>query len=175
MKNIILTGLMGSGKSSVAKELNSFSPSFRLIETDELIIQKENMTIPEIFKNKGESYFRKIEKQIIDNCLKNHNQIISLGGGSLQNDFNFTLAQSNSIIFYLKADVDILYDRIKNDNNRPLLNCENSKQKLENLLNMREENYKKANYTIYVDKNSITEIAKEIWRLYTNETRNDKN
>ena len=173
MKNIVLTGLMGSGKTSAARALKKLFFDFSLIEIDELVVKKEKLSINEIFSKKGEVYFRKIEKETIDEVLKKENQIISLGGGSLENNFNFELAKKNSILFYLKADIDILYNRIKNNNDRPLLNCENPKEKLKNLLKMREENYKKSDYTIDVDFISPDITAKKIEEIYKNETRSN--
>ena len=173
MKNIILTGLMGSGKSSVSALLKEYLPSFDLIETDSFIVQKEGMSVNEIFEKRGEKYFRETEKNIIDKVLQKENQIISLGGGSLENSFDFESAKKNSVMFYLKADVEILYDRIKNNKDRPLLKCENPKQKLADLLNIREKNYKKADYIVDVNNLPIKEIAEEIIGLYNNETRSD--
>ena len=170
MKNIILAGLMGSGKTSVAKELKNILPEFNLIEVDKIIEEKENISINDIFKIKGESHFRKLEKTTIDDVLAKENQIISLGGGSLENDFDFETAKKNSIIFYLKANVDILFERIKNNKDRPLLNCENPKEKLTLLLGRREKNYKKADFIIDVNKITIKEAAKKIEEIYKNGT-----
>ena len=89
MKNIILAGLMGSGKSSVALALSQIFKEFKLVETDLLIEQKEKKSINQIFEQNGEKYFRELEKKLIENLLVNENQIISLGGGSLENDFDF--------------------------------------------------------------------------------------
>ena len=166
MKNIILTGLMGSGKTSVAKALKSKLTNFDLVETDEMIIKQENMTINDIFAAKGEEYFRKTEKNIINEVLNKENQIISLGGGSLNNDFDFEKSKKNSVLFYLKADVEILYNRIKNNNDRPLLKCENPKEKLEKLLKIREGNYNKADFIIDVNRLNIEQTANEIERIY---------
>lgn len=166
MKNIILTGLMGSGKTSVSVSLKNIFKNFDLIEIDNLIVKKEGMEINKIFETKGEAYFRKVEKEIVDKALLKQNQIISLGGGSLENNFDFESAKKNSVIFYLKADVETLYKRIKNNKDRPLLKCDNPKGKLENLLTKRENNYKKADYTIDVNDLSIEQTAKEIERIY---------
>ena len=173
MKNIILTGLMGSGKSSVGTLLKEYLPDFDLIETDFLIVQNEGMPINNIFEKKGEKYFRQTEKLIIDKILQNENQIISLGGGSLENYFDFEQSQINSVMFYLKADVEILYERIKNNTDRPLLKCENPKQKLADLLSLREKNYKKADYIIEVNNLTLKEVAEKIIGLYNDETRNN--
>lgn len=174
MKNIILTGLMGSGKSSVAICLKKIFSDFELVETDVLIIQKEGASINNIFEEKGEKYFRTIEKQIIDDVLKKENQIISLGGGSLENDFDFELCKKKSIMFYLKADSDTLYERLKTANDRPLLKCENPKEKLQQLLEIREKNYLKADFIIDVNNIDIVTVSKKIGEIYKNANRNNK-
>lgn len=171
MKNIILTGLMGSGKSSVALALSQIFKELKLVETDLLIEQKEKKSINQIFEQNGEKYFRGLEKKLIENLLDNENQIISLGGGSLENDFDFEKAKKTSIIFYLKANVEILYERIKNNKDRPLLNCENPKEKLNLLLKKREANYMKADYVIDVNTLSVNEATSKIVRI-CNETGN---
>ena len=172
MKNIILTGLMGSGKTTVGNILKEIFRDFSFVETDSLIIKKEGLSINDIFSIKGENYFRKIEKTVIEDVLKEKNQIISLGGGSLENDFDFETAKKTSVIFYLKADVEILFERIKNNKERPLLNCENPKNKLKELLDKRKNNYEKADFIIDVSKISAKEAAQEIERVYRNETEN---
>ena len=109
------------------------------------------MKISEIFDKYGEKYFREVEKKLIDEVLQKENQIISLGGGSLENDFNFNLAKKTSYLVYLNADVSILFKRIKDNKDRPLLKCENPKEKLKSLLIVREQNYNRADYVVLVD------------------------
>ena len=173
MKNIILTGLMGSGKTTVGIILKEKLSDFTFVETDSLIVEKEGISINDIFSLKGEKYFRNLEKNLIDKIIKKGNQIISLGGGSLENDFDFKTAKKTSLIFYLKADVEILYERIKNNNERPLLKCENPKEKLRELLNKRKTNYEKADFVIDVSAISVQNAAEEIERVYKNETRSN--
>lgn len=173
MKNIILTGLMGSGKTSVAYYLKKSFPNFDLIEIDSLIVQKERISINKIFENKGEKYFRTVEKQVIDEVLAKENQIISLGGGSLESDFDFVLAKKHSLLFYLKAKPETLYERIKTANDRPLLNCDNPKEKLRELLNKREKNYMKADFVIDVNNIDINSVAKKIEEIYEYSNRDN--
>ncbi|MBQ7450860.1 AAA family ATPase [bacterium] len=173
MKNIILTGLPGSGKTSVAVCLKNIFPDFTLAEVDILIVERENLSVNKIFEIKGEKYFRTIEKHLIDKLLERENQIISLGGGSLENNFNFDKAKKNSLIFYLKADVNILFERLKGSNDRPLLKCDNPKEKLSELLNKREENYKKSDFIIDVNNIDVEKTAKKIEEIYKNENRDN--
>ena len=159
---------MGSGKTSIALRLKKTFTDFELVEIDSLIIEKEGISINKIFETKGEKYFRQIEKQIVNKILKKQNQIISLGGGSLENDFDFSLANKTSYIFYLKADADTLYERIKNSNNRPLLICENPREKLKELLKKREKNYFKSDFIIDVNNINISDAVKKIEEIYKN-------
>ena len=88
--------------------------------------------------------------------------IISLGGGAFESETNRNNLSENGIVFYLKTDIETSYQRIKNDNSRPLLKCDNPKKKLEELLKIREVNYLKSDYIIETDKLSIVETAKQI-------------
>jgi len=164
---------MGSGKTSVALHLKKIFQDFELVETDSLVVQKEGISINEIFEKKGEKYFRELEKQVTDEVLKKENQIISLGGGSLENDFSFDLAKENSLIFYLKASPETLYERIKTANDRPLLNCDNPKEKLSELLNKREKNYKRADFVVDVNNIDIKSVSEKIEGIYKNANRNN--
>lgn len=172
MKNIVLAGLMGAGKTTVAQSLKNILKNFALVEIDRVITEKEGVSINEIFSKKGEAYFRTMEKSVIEEILNSENQIISLGGGSLENNFNFEKAKKNSVIFYLKADVEILYERIKNSTERPLLKDENPKAKLADLLKIRQINYEKADFIINVSNISAQAAAEEIARVYNYEAGN---
>ena len=114
--NIALVGMMGCGKTTIgkliAKDLN-----FSFIDTDKLIVEKENRSINKIFEENGEEYFREIETSILIKTLNNDNQIISTGGGIIKKDENIKLLKEKSIVIYLKADDKTLYERVKNNNN----------------------------------------------------------
>ena len=162
--NIILTGLMGAGKTSVGKILTSKLSDFTFIDIDEQIEQPEGITISKIFETKSEKYFRQLETNTIKHFSEKRNQIISLGGGALENELNRQYLFNSGIVFYLYATTDVLYNRIKKQSNRPLLLCDNPKQKLEELLKQREINYKKANVIIDTTNKSFNEITDEIIR-----------
>lgn len=162
--NIVLTGLMGAGKSSVGKKLAEKLVNYSFVDIDEQIEEQEGMKISEIFQDKSEEYFRQVETNIIQKFSNMKNQIISLGGGAFENKQNRQCLFNTGIVFYLYASVDILYDRIKEQKNRPLLLCESPKKKLEELLILRENNYKKSNVIIDTSYKSIDEITDEIIR-----------
>ena len=164
--NIILVGMPASGKTTIGNLLAEKLSDYTLIDTDSLIEKTQGMTITDIFKKYSEDYFRKLEHDTIQMICSGNNKIISIGGGAFENPHNRATLLKFGKVFYLKSNLDILYYRISKDSTRPLLQNENPKQVLENLLSKREENYKKAHYTI--DTSEMKED--EIVRFIINET-----
>ena len=160
--NIVLTGLMGSGKTTVGKLLTKKIKGYTLVDVDDVLQDLEGITITEIFETKGEEYFRNLEKEVISELAQEENLIISLGGGAYEDSETRDNLAENGVVFYLKAGADTLYDRIKDDNSRPLLACEDPKSKLEELLTKREPNYLKSDYVIETDGLEPDDIAEEI-------------
>jgi len=146
-KNICLVGLMGSGKTHVGKILSK-ELGLRFIDTDILIEKKMNMTINAIFNEYGEKYFRNIEEKIVNSELVKKNSIVSLGGGSILSDLTRKNLKKYCYTIFLNINIEILYNRIKNSKKRPLINKENIKETLSNLLSQRMKYYKEANLTI---------------------------
>ncbi len=159
MKNIILIGFMGSGKTTVGKILAK-NLNFNFIDTDELIEKNESMTIPKIFEIYGENYFRKCENKILNN-LKNVNKcVISTGGGFPVYLKKINILKSLGIIFYLHANCETLLKRVKSSN-RPLL------KNFFNLYRTRLPYYKKISDfkidTDYINPDKISLIIQEIY------------
>lgn len=155
--NISLIGMMGSGKTTIAKLLVAKFCDFSLVDTDSLIVKRENMTINDIFASKGEDYFRDVESNILVDVLSNDKQVISTGGGIVVKEQNISLLKEKSTVVYLEASADVLFDRVKNNDERPLLNVSDIKNKIDTLLNKRIDSYKKAHITINTN-NKIPEI-----------------
>ncbi|MBO5100445.1 shikimate kinase [bacterium] len=163
MKTIILTGMMGAGKTTIAHILGE-KLNIKSIDIDTLIEQNEGEKISEIFSNKGEEFFRKIEKETIRNIFTPNpeNLVISLGGGALENPETREFLLNNSTVIYLKTSPKIIYERIKNNTSRPLL-CDNmSVEKITEILEKREANYQSATITITTDNKTPNQIAEEI-------------
>ncbi len=161
--NIILVGMPASGKTTIGNLLSEKLPDYTLIDTDSLIEKTQGLSITEIFKKYSEDYFRKLEYETIQMvCSGSSKKIISIGGGAFENPNNRATLLKFGKVFYLKSDLDILYYRISKDSSRPLLQNENPKQVLQNLLSKREENYKKANYTIDTTVMNENEIIRFI-------------
>ena len=159
--NISLIGMMGSGKTCIG-ELLAKLLNMSFVDTDEQIIKTKKISINQIFAQKGETYFREMETATLKNVLNYNNQIISTGGGIIKSDENLSLLKEKSVVFYLKASPDIIFKRIKNNEERPLLNVENMKDKIKTILQERISQYEKAQYIIVTDDKSPIEIANEI-------------
>jgi shikimate kinase len=119
--NIVLTGFMGSGKTSVGRELAGIL-EMGYEDCDVLIEKEAGMTINEIFATRGESHFRLLEKEMIKRLSQLSNTIVICGGGAVMNPENVKALKSNGILVFLKATPENIYDRIRNDTNRPVLN-----------------------------------------------------
>lgn len=164
--NIILIGMPASGKTTIGKLLADYLPEYTLIDTDSVIEKTQGMTISDIFAKYSEDYFRKLEYETIQMVCSGSKKIISIGGGAFENPNNRATLLKFGIVFYLKSDLDVLYYRISKVSTRPLLQNPNPKAVLKNLLQKREENYKKADFII--DTNKLNE--EEVVRFIINET-----
>jgi len=161
-KNIVLVGMSGCGKTTVARELASILKGYSFIDIDEEIEKEISKKISEIFEEYGEEYFRKLEKDMIQKQLCNDNKaVISLGGGAFENEQTRKNVLSNCLTVYLKASANTIYDRIKNANDRPLLS-NISPEKIENLMSKRIPNFEKAHIKIDTDNKTLYNVVKEI-------------
>ena len=161
--NIILEGFMGSGKTTVGIRL-SYKLFMTVVDTDKLIEKEQGMSVSEIFAKKGEDAFRELETGCLQKLLEEGNkQIISLGGGTPVKKENRELLKKLGIVVYLRVKPQTVYDRIKNDSSRPLLQCENPLQRICDMMFERKEAYETtADITIDTDGLSFDEITNQI-------------
>ena len=163
-KNMTLIGLMGSGKSIIGKELSTYY-GIKLYDSDNEIEKKVGQKISDIFKNKGEIYFRAIEEKVCLDLLEKENCIISLGGGGITSIKTRNKIEKNSFSIYLKVDVDILVKRLSNSIKRPLLKNKDKKNKLNEIYKERKKYYNDADLIIennFNKKNVLENIKKSI-------------
>lgn len=163
MRNIVLVGFMGTGKTAVAKRLAK-NLGREFLELDELIEKKEGVSIREIFEKKGEPYFRTLEKEVVKEAAQRQGVVISAGGGTIIDEENFNNLKKNGIIICLEASPEIILKRTKGKTCRPLLNVPDPKKKIEELLEERDPYYKKADHSINTDNLSIEAVTEEIRR-----------
>ena len=142
-KNLTLTGMMGVGKSTIGKKLAK-KLKYNFIDIDKTIELKEKSSINLIFKNKSESYFRKIESEITLSELKKEKSVISLGGGAFLNKEIRSSVKRLSISFWLDVPVEELIKRLKKSRKRPLLLKKNINETVKKIYYDRKKNYSKA-------------------------------
>lgn len=160
MKHVILIGFMGSGKSTVGFRL-SYKLKKCLIDTDRLIEQREQMSISDIFAQKGEAYFRQKETECLQSLFQElGSRVISLGGGTPIQEQNHDIIKKLGTVIYLKASADTVYQRVKHDTSRPLLQCEDPLARIEELLKERDPVYERlADVVICVDGKEMKEVV----------------
>ena len=163
---ISLAGYMGSGKSHISKLLSD-KLNFKLIDLDKEIMKKNNQTVAEIFKNRGEIYFRKQERELLEEILATENNaVLSLGGGTPAYYNNMDVIHQNSVSFYLRANVGTLSERLKKQKSkRPLIANipdEDLPEFIAKHLFERNIFYTKAQFTISTDNRNPEDIVEDI-------------
>lgn len=162
-KNIYLIGFMGAGKSSVSRAMAEYS-GFSEIDTDEELVRREGRSIPEIFEQDGEAYFRKIETELLRELSDKHGLIVSCGGGTILKEENRCIMKKSGAVVLLSARPETIYERVKNGKNRPLLNGHMNVEYIAELLEKRMPCYEQAKTVeIATDDKTPDEIAEKIF------------
>ena len=164
-KNIVLIGLMGSGKSAIGRTIAK-KLGRRFIDTDRFLERKIGKTITEIFNETSEITFRTLEKEIIKKVSQYIGIVIATGGGAIKDPENFNFLKQSGWIIALYASPETLYKRIAGKRVRPLLlNQEDPIKKLEEILSERKSMYAKADFQVDTENKEINDIADEIISL----------
>ncbi len=167
--HLFLTGFMGSGKSTIGKSLAK-QLGITFIDTDDIIEIELGMEIAEIFKIKGEDWFRQYEESTLKKIIKSANRsVISLGGGSLMSEKNLSLINSAGILIYVKSSPDQIWKRIKHSTRRPLLRNEGEAwsremylQRIKELMKEREYGYQSARLIIDRNGKDVNEVVTQL-------------
>ncbi|MBB3542633.1 MULTISPECIES: shikimate kinase [unclassified Rhizobium] len=146
-RNLILVGLMGAGKSSVGR-IVAHQLGIPFVDSDAEIEKVSRMSITELFAAYGEEEFRALETRVMKRLLKNGPRVVSTGGGAFINDRTRKHIKKGGISVWLKADLEVLWERVCKRDTRPLLKTENPKQTLESLMNARYPIYELADLTV---------------------------
>ena len=163
-RNIVLIGFMGCGKTTLGKKL-SIKLKYTFIDTDRYIERKEGTAIAKIFEEKGEAYFRELEKNTVELLSKEYGNIIATGGGIIKSKENIYTLKQTGIIVYLKATPEHIFRNIANDDTRPLLQGGDKLEKIRRLMEERREMYEKyADVTVNVSPGSVNQITERIVR-----------
>ena len=163
-KNLVLIGMMSSGKSTIG-ELLAKKLNFKFFDIDKIIENETKMKITEIFKIKGENFFRNLEEKTTMKLLNFNDVVISLGGGGFINETIREETNTKSKTFWLNWNLGTLISRIRKKNNRPVALALNNDE-LKNLIIERSKYYSKAKYKINCQKLTRPEIIKKILNLY---------
>lgn len=155
-RNLVLVGLMGAGKSSIGR-LVAQQLGIPFVDTDAEIERVSRMTITDLFAKYGENEFRALEARVIRRLLRGGPKVVSTGGGAFINEVTRNHIKNAGLSLWLRADLDVLWERVNKRDHRPLLKTENPKATLENLMIKR--------YPIYAEADLVIEsrdVGKDI-------------
>lgn len=162
--NIVLIGFMGSGKSTISRALSKVF-AMEVIEMDQVIAEREGMSISEIFEVHGEEYFRNLETELLRELQNRKGVVISCGGGVPMRDENVVEMKKNGKVVLLTASAETILDRVKNNHDRPLLENNKTVTFISDLMTKRRDKYEAAaDIIIQTDDKSAFEICEEIIR-----------
>ena len=164
-KNLVLTGMMGVGKSTIGRSLAK-ALSYSFVDVDNLIEKKEGCSINLIFKNKNEKYFRKLENEISLNELEKKSSVISLGGGAFLDNSIRRAVKNTSISFWLDVEISEIVKRLKNSQKRPLLLDGNLNETVNKIYMKRKKSYSEADFRIKCSFLKPDVIVKKILEIY---------
>jgi shikimate kinase len=171
--NLALIGFMGTGKTSVGR-LAAEQLHFDYIDTDEMIQSATGKTITEIFSHEGETAFRKLEEKVVEEISTRSRTVISTGGGLPANPANLASLKMHALVVCLWASPEKIWERVKNQSHRPLLNDADPQNKIRELLADRAPFYKQADVLVNTDIRSVREVAQQVvhqFRLESSEPR----
>ena len=164
-KNLVLTGMMGVGKSTIGKNLAE-RLSFSFVDIDKLIETKEGSSINLIFRNKSENYFRRLENIVSLKELKKSDSVISLGGGAFLNNAIRRAVKYSSVSFWLDVDINELTKRLNKTKRRPLLTGKNLRDNINKIYLERKKTYSEADYRIKCNFLDPETIVNKILKIY---------
>ena len=166
--NIFLVGPMGAGKTSIGRQLAE-ALGMDFFDSDHEIEARSGATIPWIFDVEGEEGFRKREQTMIDELSQRQNIVLATGGGAVLSETSRNYLKTRGTVIYLSASIDLLLERTQRDRNRPLLQTENPRARLEELMQVREPLYREvADIVLETDDSSIRHTVNRIIKQLKN-------
>jgi shikimate kinase len=160
--NIFLIGPMGAGKTTIGRHLATLLHK-RFVDVDHEIERRTGVTIPVIFEIEGEAGFRRRESTLVDELSHDEDIVMATGGGAVLMEENRRVLKERGTVVYLHADIDTLVERTRRDRNRPLLQTEDPRGKIEELLRQREPIYREvADVVVDTGLRAPTSVARDI-------------
>jgi shikimate kinase len=156
-----LIGFMGTGKSSVGRIIAE-QLRFDFVDTDDLIEARANKTISNIFAEEGEAAFRQYEQRVVEELASGQRLIIATGGGLGANEANLAQLKTHALVVCLWASPETIWERVKNQSHRPLLQDHNPALKIRKLLAERESAYRQADVLVNTGLRSAREVAQQV-------------
>ncbi|HJV24384.1 MAG TPA: shikimate kinase [Aromatoleum sp.] len=144
---VILVGMMGAGKTTVGREY-ARRHHLRFVDCDHEIEARTGVKVPTIFEIEGEAGFRRRESQLIDELTQESGLVLATGGGAVLNPDNRAVMSERGIVVYLNVPTQILWERTRNDRNRPLLQVANPRERIETLYRERDPLYRAVAHVI---------------------------
>jgi len=164
-RNIILTGFMGTGKSSIGRRL-ARRLAWRFVDTDNLIEERAGQPIAAIFAEAGEAAFRAIEREVAHDVGSLRRHVVATGGGMVVDPENLELLEQAGLVILLEATVETIWERTRGRKHRPLLNNDDPRGTIERLLAARRAAYERVAHRLATDGRTPDEVVAEILKLY---------
>ncbi len=161
IQNIALIGFMGTGKSSVG-QLLAATMHFSFLDTDHAIETRAGKTITEIFAQDGEPAFREWERGVVQELAQRKKTIISTGGGLAANEANLTSLKTHALVVCLWSAPEKIWERVRHQTHRPLLQCADPLEKIRTLLAARAPFYRQADVLVNTDLRSVREVVQQV-------------
>lgn len=166
--NLYLVGFMGTGKTTIGRAVAN-RLQYQLLDSDHEIEIKEDATIPEIFAEKGEEYFRQREREFIDSGHASSKTVVACGGGLVVQEGMLARLQSKGVVVCLHASLETILQRTSTNRNRPLLHVDDPMERLRELYAAREPIYRRAGAVILTDHRPASDIISHVMRVYRRE------
>lgn len=170
MPNLVLTGFMGTGKTTVGKKV-ARELGMEFVDTDKEIEQVTGLAISEIFYRYGEIRFRSEEQAAVRRLAQGDNRVIATGGGVVLNQENMTHLRANGVVVCLAASPEVIYERVRRKKTRPLLATEDPKATIRELLQEREQFYRVADVIVDTSGKNPEQVRDEVIAIFKSRTK----
>ncbi|MFZ5639864.1 MAG: shikimate kinase [Bacillota bacterium] len=170
MPNLVLTGFMGTGKTTVGKKV-ARELGMEFVDTDKEIEQVTGLAVSEIFYRYGEIRFRSEEQAAVRRLAQGDNRVIATGGGVVLNQENMTHLRANGVVVCLAASPEVIYERVRRKKTRPLLATEDPKATIRELLQEREQFYRVADVIVDTSGKNPEQVRDEVIAIFKSRTK----